>query len=251
MNADQREAQKERAAIAAVSLVESGMTLGLGSGSTFRYALHALARRIASGELRGIRAVPSSIATANHARELGIPLSPLTADLLLDLTIDGADELDGDHHMIKGGGGALLREKLIAEASARLAIALDSGKIVKRLGKFPLPVEVLPFGWERQRAFLAELGAEAILRQGKQDEPYLTDNGNFILDCHFGAIDDPHSLAHAIKARTGIIEHGLFIGLATDVFVAGQAGVQSARVQSTQSRGKNAAKHSCHNAINN
>ncbi|MCY3936197.1 MAG: ribose-5-phosphate isomerase RpiA [Chloroflexi bacterium] len=237
MNAGQREAQKERAAIAAVSLVESGMTLGLGSGSTFRYALNALARRIASGELCDIRAVPSSGATAKLAQAKGIPLLPLTADLLLDLTIDGADELDGDHRMIKGGGGALLREKLIAEASARLAIAVDGSKIVKQLGKYPLPVEVLPFGWERQQVFLAELGAEVSLRQDSQNRPYLTDNGNYILDCHFGAIAEPQTLAAAIKARTGIIEHGLFIDLATDVFVASQAGVQS-----SQRRSKNAAQ---------
>ncbi|MCY4107126.1 MAG: ribose-5-phosphate isomerase RpiA [Chloroflexi bacterium] len=229
MNAGQREAQKERAANAAVSLVESGMTLGLGSGSTFRYALNALARRIASGELCDIRAVPSSGATAELAQAKGIPLLPLTADLLLDLTIDGADELDGDHRMIKGGGGALLREKLIAEASARLAIAVDGSKIVKQLGKYPLPVEVLPFGWERQQVFLAELGAEVSLRQDSQNRPYLTDNGNYILDCHFGAIAEPQTLAAAIKARTGIIEHGLFIDLATDVFVASQAGVQSSQ----------------------
>lgn len=242
MNAGQREAQKERAASAAVSLVESGMTLGLGSGSTFRYALNALARRIASGELCDIRAVPSSGATAKLAQAKGIPLLPLTADLLLDLTIDGADELDGDHRMIKGGGGALLREKLIAEASARLAIAVDGSKIVKQLGKYPLPVEVLPFGWERQQVFLAELGAEVSLRQDSlrqdsQNRPYLTDNGNYILDCHFGAIAEPQTLAAAIKARTGIIEHGLFIDLATDVFVASQAGVQS-----SQRRSKNAAQ---------
>ena len=227
MTEGQFEAQKKRAAIAALALVKSGMTLGLGSGSTFAYVLDALANRLSSGELKEIRGVPSSEATAARAQELGFPVIPLTGDLFLDLTIDGADEIDGNHHLIKGGGGALLREKLIAEASARLVIVADSSKKVACLGNYPLPVEVLPFGWQRQRDFLADLGAEVTLRKGNQSQPYFTDNGNYILDCQFGCIEDPASLATTIKSRTGIIEHGLFINLTTDFFVAGDTGVES------------------------
>ena len=221
------EGQKRRAAVAALSLVESGMTLGLGSGSTFAHALTAIAARLASGELRDIQGVPSSAATATRARQLGVPLAPLTGNLRIDLTIDGADEISPQRHLIKGGGGALLREKLIAEASDRLAIAADESKRVPQLGAFPLPVEVLPFGWERQARFLAELGAEVTRRKCPTGTPYRTDNGHYILDCAFGAIDEPASLASAIKARTGIVEHGLFLGLATDVFVATASGVDS------------------------
>ena len=227
MTEGQYEAQKKRAAIAASALVKSGMTLGLGSGSTFAYVLDALANRLSSGELKEIRGVPSSEATAARAQELGIPVIPLTGDLYLDLTIDGADEIDGNHHLIKGGGGALLREKLIAEASARLVIVTDSSKKVACLGNYPLPVEVLPFGWQRQKDFLADLGAEVTLRKGNQGQPYFTDNGNYILDCQFGCIEDPASLATTIKSRTGIIEHGLFINLTTDFFMASDTGVES------------------------
>ena len=223
----QYEAQKKRAAIAALALVKSGMTLGLGSGSTFAYVLDALANRLSSGELKEIRGIPSSEATAARAQELGIPVIPLTGDIYLDLTIDGADEIDGNHHLIKGGGGALLREKLIAEASARLVIVTDSSKKVACLGNYPLPVEVLPFGWQRQKDFLADLGAEVMLRKGNQSQPYFTDNGNYILDCQFGCIEDPASLATTLKSRTGIIEHGLFINLTTDFFVASDTGVES------------------------
>ena len=222
------EAQKKRAALAALALVESGMTLGLGSGSTFAYALTALARRISAGELQEIRGVPSSEATAARARKLSIPLLPLTEDLPIDLTIDGADEIDGHHNLIKGGGGALLREKLIAEASARLAIIADSSKRVACLGNhYPLPVEVLPFGWQRQKAFLANLGPVVTLRHDEGGSPYLTDNGNYILDCQFDCIEDPATLAARITSRTGVIAHGLFIQLATDVFVASDTGVES------------------------
>ncbi len=221
------EGQKRRAAVAALSLVESGMTLGLGSGSTFAHALTAIAARLASGELRDIQGVPSSAATAARARQLGVPLAPLTGNLRINLTIDGADEISPQRHLIKGGGGALLREKLIAEASDRLAIAADESKRVPQLGAFPLPVEVLPFGWERQAHFLAELGAEVTRRKCTTGAPYRTDNGHYIMDCAFGAIDEPASLASAIKARTGIVEHGLFLGLATDVFVATATGVDS------------------------
>ena len=221
------EGQKRRAAVATLSLVESGMTLGLGSGSTFAHALTAITARLASGELRDIQGVPSSAATAARARQLGIPLAPLTGNLRINLTIDGADEISPQRHLIKGGGGALLREKLIAEASDRLAIAADESKRVPQLGAFPLPVEVLPFGWERQAHFLAELGAEVTRRKCPTGAPYRTDNGHYILDCAFGTIDEPASLASAIKARTGIVEHGLFLGLATDVFVATASGVDS------------------------
>lgn len=226
MQEGRREAQKKQAALAALALVESGMTLGLGSGSTFAHALTGIADRLISGELRDIRAVPSSEATAARARELGVPLVPLSGDLHIDLTIDGADEINPECILIKGGGGALLREKLIAEASERVAIAADESKLVQNLGNFPLPVEVLPFGWERQVNALSELGAEVTLRVLPSGLPYLTDNGHYILDCAFGIIDEPASLASVIKSHTGIIEHGLFIHLATDIFLAKATGVE-------------------------
>jgi len=217
---------KRQAAQQAVELVRSGMVLGLGHGSTAHYALVRIADLLRSGELRDIRGVPCSLQVDAAARDLGIPLTTLDDDPVLDLTIDGADEVDPELNLIKGGGGALLREKIVAQASRREAIVVDEGKLSPGLGsRCALPVEVVPFGWRRQLAFLESLGARAVLRQS-DGAPFHTDQGNLILDCQFGRIRDPLALAREIEARAGIVAHGLFLGLATDLFVASPTGVR-------------------------
>ncbi len=221
---------KRAAAEAAVRLVEPGMAVGLGHGSTARYALLRIAERLRSGDLHGISGVPCSSQVEREARELGIPLTTLEEHPILDLTIDGADEVDPDLDLIKGGGGALLREKVVAQASRREAIVVDEGKLSPALGtRSPVPVEVLPFGWRTHVPFLKGLGAEVVLRRGGDGTPFQTDQGNFVLDCHFGPIRDPQALARKLEARAGILGHGLFLGLATDLFVAGPGGVRHLR----------------------
>lgn len=221
------DAYKQQAAEAAVALVKPGMRLGLGHGSTLQFALEALAARLGTGELDSVACVPASRQTQAECERLGIPLIELGAQMELDLTIDGADEVDADYNLIKGGGGALLREKILAQNSRRLAIIVDEGKLSERVGsRFRLPLEVLPFGWMRQAEFVAGLGGQAALRRAADGEPALSDQGNYLLDCDFGPIANPAALAAALDARSGILEHGLFLGLATDVFVAGPAGVK-------------------------
>ena len=218
------QALKQQAAEYASEWVESGMIVGLGTGSTAIFATRRIAERIGTGELQDILAVPTSLATEAAAIELGIPLTTLAKHPRVDITIDGADEVDPDLNVIKGGGGALLREKIVAQVTERLVIVVDDSKLSTQLGtRFFVPVEVIPFCWESQAAFLEAQGAEAILRQDG-DQPYQTDQGNIILDCHFGPIADPAALAQRLNARAGIVEHGLFIGMASDVVVAGAEG---------------------------
>jgi len=210
-----------------VSLVRSGMALGLGHGTTAHYALVKLAEIVRSGLLRDVVGVPCSTQVEAEARELGIPLTTLDEHPVLDLTIDGADEVDPALNLIKGGGGALLREKIVAQASRREAIVVDEGKLSPVLGtRCAVPVEVVPFGWRTQVPFLTALGGEVILRRGADGAPFRTDGGNLILDCRFGPISDPVALARALDGRAGIVGHGLFLRLATDLFVAGPAGVR-------------------------
>jgi ribose 5-phosphate isomerase A len=217
---------KAEAAASAVALVRSGMRVGLGSGTTATLALRHLAERLRSGALHDIAGCASSAATRTEAVRLGIPMLPDDLASTLDLTIDGADEIDGDLNMIKGGGGALLREKIVAQASALVVIVADDSKVSPRLGThWPVPVEVLAFGWRSQARFLESLGAIVTMRQGANREPFHTDSGNLILDCRFAPIDDATALAAMLAARAGIVEHGLFIGLAHEVIVAGPAGV--------------------------
>ncbi len=220
---------KQQAGEYAAQFVESGMIIGLGTGSTAIFATRRIAQRIHNGELRDILAIPSSLATEADARQLSLPLSTLAQHPNIDLTIDGADEVDPAFNVIKGGGGALLREKIIAQASARQVIVVDDSKLSPQLGKrFALPVEVIPFGWQSQAAFLAALGATVTLRQAGE-APYQTDQGNIILDCDFGPIADPAALAQQIIKRAGIVEHGLFIGMVHDVIVAGSSGLRHLR----------------------
>lgn len=221
------DASKQEAALRAVQEIRSGMVLGLGHGSTAAHALRRLAELLQSGQLQSILGVPCSRQVERAARGLGIPLTSLEEHPVLDLTIDGADEADQALRLIKGGGGALLREKIVAQASLREIIAVDASKLSERLGeKQALPVEVLPFGWRSQAAFLEDLGASCALRRQGSKEPFLTDQGNYILDCAFGPIADPAALAEALDSRAGIVEHGLFLGLASALVVAGPEGVR-------------------------
>jgi len=217
---------KRQAAERGAGLVESGMVVGLGFGSTAVYAVRRIAVRLAEGDLQDILGIPTTRSVEAEASALGIPLSTLEAHPRLDLTLDGADEVDPQLDVIKGGGGALLREKVVAQASRRLIIVVDERKLSSRLGsRAALPVEVLPFGWGSQVAYLESLGAEVTRRSLSDGSPFTTDQGNWILDCRFGPLQDPAALAAALQARAGILEHGLFLGLATEVMVAGAGGV--------------------------
>lgn len=223
------EAFKRAAAEHAVTLVRSGMRVGLGSGSTARFATQRLAALVRSGTLTDIVGAATSEVTRAEATALGLTLMDDALPDALDLTIDGADEIDPDLNVIKGGGGALLREKIVAQASRRLVIVADDSKLSPRLGtRFFVPVEVLPFGWQAQARYLTSLGAAVALRR-VAESPFLTDQGNYILDCQFGPIQDVDALAAALERKAGVLEHGLFLGLATDVIVAGPAGVRHLR----------------------
>ncbi|MCB2185830.1 MAG: ribose-5-phosphate isomerase RpiA [Deltaproteobacteria bacterium] len=227
---------KRQAAEAALDYVESGMVVGLGSGSTSLFMLEGLAQRLADGRLVGVQGVPSSREVEEAARELGVPLTSLELHPWLDLTIDGADEVDPRLNLIKGHGGALLREKIVAQASRREIIIVDESKLSSRLGeRWAVPVEVAPFGWRSQALFLESLGAQVMPRQTAQGRWYQTDNYNYILDCTFGPLDDPGNLAHRLDARGGILEHGLFLGLTDLVVVAGGQGIM--RMQNDEEGG--------------
>jgi ribose 5-phosphate isomerase A len=217
---------KQQAAAFAVDFVESGMVVGLGTGSTTHFALLRLAELIRSGRLRGIVGIPSSLRTESAAREFGIPLTDFEAHPLIDITIDGADEVDPELNLIKGGGGALLREKVLAQATRRNVIIVDESKLAPRLGtKWALPVEVVPFARPSEERFLASMGAAVTLRS-KDGRPVTTDQGNFLLDAAFGPMGNPAAIAEQLNGRAGIVEHGLFLGLTRDVIVAGREGIR-------------------------
>lgn len=218
---------KRDAAAEALTHVRSGMRLGLGTGSTVTHFVDLLGAALADGRLVDIVGVPTSLRTERQACELGIPLAPLHEVAPLDLAVDGADEVDPNLDLIKGLGGALLREKMIAQAAERFVIVADGSKIVGRLGtRSPLPVEVVPFAWEAHVAFLANLGAAPALRLGDDGEPVVTDNGNLLLDCVFdGGIDDPVGLETVLSRRAGIVDTGLFLGIADAVVVADEGGI--------------------------
>lgn len=220
---------KKLAAYRAVEFVESGMVVGLGTGSTAIWAVRRLAERLKRGELANVVGVPTSLVTAQEAQALGIPLATLDEQPQIDITIDGADEVDPNLDVIKGGGGALLREKLVAQASQRMVVIVDESKLSPALGtKFYVPVEVVTFGWKTQQEFLTSIATQAELRQ-KEGKPFVTDQGNYILDCRFGVIQDPPQLAEQLKQRTGIVDSGLFISLVTDVIVAKADGIEHKR----------------------
>ena len=228
MGQDPVEKLKRLAARHAVDLVQSGMILGLGHGSTTRHAVDVLGERVQSGALQDIIGVPTSEYTIAQARSLGIPLATLVEQPVLDLAIDGADEVDPDLNLIKGLGGALLREKIVESAARRFVVIVDESKLVKRLGtRGPLPVEVTQFAWEAHRRWLESLGCRAELRREADGEPFVTDNSNYIVHCTFPeGISDPVALARTLIERPGILEHGLFLSMATKVAVAGGGGVR-------------------------
>jgi len=222
------ETLKKLAAHRAVEFIRSGMVVGLGHGSTTAFAIEELAQLLQSGGLSDIIAIPCSLEVEEHATRLGIPLTSLKDHPVIDLTIDGADEVDGQMNLIKGGGGALLREKVVACASQRELIIVDGSKLSAKLGtRFALPVEVVPFAWTIEKQFIEGLGAE-VIRRG-DDTPFQTDQCNYILDCRFPTIDDAPQLARLLNDRAGIVEHGLFIDLATDLIIADERGVHCFR----------------------
>jgi ribose 5-phosphate isomerase A len=216
---DMRDKEKQMAARAAVELVRAGQIVGLGSGSTAAHAVRFLAERVRSG-LR-IVGVPTSKKTKELAEQLGIPLTTLDEHSRIDIDIDGADEIDPQLNLIKGGGGAFLREKIIASVSRRFVVIADSAKQVECLGKFPLPVEVIPFAQSLIKPQIEALGAQVKLREYAYGNPYVTDEGHHILDCTFGEISDPPRLADNLRRIPGVVEHGLFIGMAEMAVIGG------------------------------
>jgi ribose 5-phosphate isomerase A len=226
------DAAKRAAGERAAERIEEGMVVGLGTGSTAIFATRKLGELLSAGRLRRVTAIPTSKVTEAEARRLGIPLIDPSIPAEIDLTIDGADEVDPALNLIKGGGGALFREKIVAEASRRVVIVVDESKLSPALGtRHALPVEVARFGWKSQERFLERLGVKPSLRRadGGGGDPYETDQGNWILDCATGPIADPASLAERLAARAGIVEHGLFCGIASEVIVAGEQGIRELR----------------------
>ena len=220
--------RKREAARRALELVKPGMKLGLGSGTTARQFVDLVGEAVKGG--LHIVCVGTSKATEEQAKSLGIPLSTLDEIAELDLTVDGADEVDPQLRLIKGGGGALLREKIVASASKRMAVIVDSSKMVPVLGAFPLPVEVVPFGLAATRGHIerafAGLDLKGSIRLRGGSAPFVTDGGHYILDCALGAIKEPERLAESLAGIPGVVEHGLFLGLARAAFIAGAEGVQ-------------------------
>ena len=219
---------KQRAAEAALEFLRSGMSLGLGTGTTADFFLLALAAALKNGRLRDIRGVPTSRQSERRAEQLGIPLTSLVQCPRPDLTVDGADEVSPTLDLIKGLGGALLREKIVAQNSAKVIIIADASKSVSKLGTHSmLPVEVAQFGHEIHADFLRSLGAIPSLRDAGQGTPFITDNGNYIFDCKFpNGIEDPAGLEQSLRRRAGVVETGLFLGIADIALIADDNGVE-------------------------
>ena len=220
----EKEELKRLAGEKAVEQIQDDMVIGLGTGSTIEYSLKKIGELIRDG--LKIKAIPTSVHTQRIAKEYKIPLTTLEENPIIDLTIDGADEVDGNLNLIKGGGGALTREKIIAYNSKKVIIVIDDSKIVKALGiDFALPVEVLRFGWTSTKKALEEFGCNVELRKVMGDEPFITDNSNYILDCDFDRIENPSQLEIDINNIPGVVENGLFVGLADEVIVGGKQGI--------------------------
>ncbi|MFC4271781.1 ribose-5-phosphate isomerase RpiA [Sneathiella chungangensis] len=216
--------QKQAAAEKAVEYIEDGMVVGLGTGSCAAKMVDLLGKKVAHGLY--VTGVPTSEATAAQARALGIPVVGLDEVGVIDLTIDGTDEVDPEGRLIKGGGGAHLREKIVASLSDKMIVIAEAKKKVARLGAFKLPVEVIRFAAPALKPKLEALGSTPILRQGKDGNPFVTDEGNYIYDCDFGVIDDPEGLALELSTMPGVVEHGLFIGYADLVLIGTDSGVE-------------------------
>ncbi len=223
----EKEKLKKMAAEKAVEFIESGMVVGLGSGSTAKYAVLEIARKLKDGELKNIVGIPTSNVTKKLAEENGVPLTDFSEVKEIDITIDGADEVDRKLNLIKGGGGALLHEKIVAQATKKEIIIVDESKMSENLfEKFVLPIEVVPFAAEVEKIFLESLGAKVVLRKKSSGKVFLSDEKNYILDARFKPTEDPEAIAEKLDKRAGIVEHGLFIGLANVVIVAGKTGVK-------------------------
>lgn len=216
MNAKQLAAEK------AVSFLDNGMTIGLGTGSTAYWAIEKIGEKVRK-EGWNIKAIATSVESEEQARGLGIPIFDFSVIKSIDITIDGADEVNPKLQLIKGGGGALLREKIVATNSKQMIVVADDSKWVETLGKFPLPVEVVHFGWERTFDKLQMLGCDA-KRRMKGTTPYITDNGNFIIDCAFGEIKDPPQLHEMVNAIAGVVDNGLFIHIASKLILGYENG---------------------------
>jgi ribose 5-phosphate isomerase A len=217
---------KRQAAEQAVAYIQSGMVVGLGTGSTAVFAVRRIGELLAAGRLQRIVGIPTAEVTAREAERAGVPLGTLDDHPSVDVTIDGADEIDPQLNLIKGLGGALLREKIVAAASRRLIIIADDSKRVEQLGtRAPVPVEVVVFARRPVADYLASLGARVVERR-KDGERFITDEGNLILDCHFPGLPNPSEMAQLIRAQPGVVEHGLFLGMATEAIVAGERGVR-------------------------
>ena len=220
---------KRAAAAEAIKLIMPGMKLGLGTGSTAAQFVELLGERVGQG--LSVLCVPTSEITRKQAAALGIPLTTLDETPFLDMTVDGADEVDGELRLIKGGGGAHLREKIVAMASERLVVIADHSKRVEKLGRFPLPIEVIDFGARSTQNLIEALAFDAgcegsITQRLKDGAPYRTESGNLIFDCAFGLIEDPEALAAALEMIPGVVEHGLFLGVCDTAIIAGPAGVE-------------------------
>lgn len=222
----EKEELKKLAGEKAVDHIDDGMVLGLGTGSTVEYTLKKLGKLCREG--LKIKGIPTSLHTKRIAQEEKIPLTTLEENPVIDVTIDGADEVDSELNLIKGGGGALTREKIIAYNSKKVIIVIDDSKIVKALGiDFPLPVEVVKFGWTSTKKSLEEFGCNIELRKVMGDEPFITDNSNYILDCEFERIENPEQTEMKINSIPGVVENGLFIGLVDEVIVGGKQGIST------------------------
>jgi ribose 5-phosphate isomerase A len=230
MNVAEQNQWKKAAAEAAAALVEDGMVLGLGTGSTANFFVEALGRRLTADRLR-ITGIPTSRQTEELARSSKITLSTFAEHAQIDLTVDGSDEIEsGTLYLIKGHGGALLREKIVAASSRRMIVIADETKLVDRLGSLvSVPVEVVRFGWQATARGLAKIGGNPSLRLGSDKTPFVTDGGNFIMDCAFGTIAGPKEVAHQLDHIVGVVEHGLFLGYASEAIVAGRGGVKTYR----------------------
>lgn len=218
---------KKAAAEGAVKYVKSGMVVGLGTGSTTYYAIKKIGELIRDKELTGIIGIPSSVQSEELAKEFNIPLTTFDKHTEIDITIDGADEVDENLNLIKGGGGALLREKVLAQATKKEIIIVDESKLSKILGtKWIVPIEIIRFALKVESEFLESIGGKPKLRISENNKPFITDEGNYILDTNFGEIENPGILAQQLESRAGIVEHGLFINLVSEVIVATTEGIR-------------------------
>lgn len=226
---DQSTQLKQQAAEYAVDqYIQSNMIIGLGVGSTAIFAVRHIAHKLKAGTLHNILAIPCAKQVEQAAHELEIPLTTLEDHPEVEVTIDGADEVDDHLNVIKGGGGALLREKIVAQSTRTEVIIVDESKISHHLGeKWAVPIEVIPFGWGAQAHFLKQIGGDPVLRRQQDGSLYYTDQGNLIMDCNFGVIADPHALARQLERRAGIVEHGLFLGLVAAVIVARPGSIET------------------------